>query len=102
MIIFLEGQTYDAVVLGVVGDIVKCDLDLISVCTRRIVAGGALIVKTESGDEERLAKLLKICGFLDVVSSVMPGIVVGRTASYQVSGNHRHIKFVWWKQCNTL
>jgi len=51
-----------------------------------IVPGGVLIVKTETGGEEKVAKLLKMCGLLDVVVDVTPGIVVGRMALYQVSG----------------
>jgi len=75
---------YGAVLSGVIGNIVPCDMDLISAYTKRLVPGGLLIVKTECENEENTVKRLKMCGVLDVAASGTPGIVVGRTPSYKV------------------
>lgn len=74
---------YDAILSGVIGNSVPCDLDIFSTYTQLLTSGGRLIVKTESGSEEKLEKQLKICGFLNVISKT-PGIVIGNKHSYIV------------------
>lgn len=78
---------YDAIVSGAVGDIVPCDIHLLSVYAKLLVPCGVLIVKTQSDNQEKLAKLLKLCGFLDVVigDSTPTAIVIGRMATYKVT-----------------
>lgn len=82
-------QTYDAIVSGAAGDIVPCDVHLLSVYAKMLVPGGTLIVKTRSDDREKLAKLLKLCGFLDVVvgDGSPAATVVGRMAAYKVGSS---------------
>ncbi|XP_025414781.1 anamorsin homolog [Sipha flava] len=80
-----ETSFYGAILSGVIGNSVPCDLDLFSTYTKLLTAGGLLIVQTEPGTEDKLVKQLKLCGFLNVIASTAtPGIVVGCTALYEV------------------
>lgn len=75
---------YDAILSGVIGDNVPCNLDLFSAYTELLISGGTLIVKTENNNEEKLFKSMKMCGFLNVTANKISGIVVGNTPTYKV------------------
>jgi len=79
-----QSSLYDVVLSGVIGNSVPCDLDIFSVYIKLLTSGGILIVKTENGTEDNAVKRLKMCGFLNVIASNTPGIVVGYTPSYKV------------------
>lgn len=78
---------YDAILSGVIGDYVPCNLDLFSAYTELLISGGTLIVKTEHNTEEKLYKSLKMCGFLNVAANKTSGIVIGNTPTYKVDYN---------------
>lgn len=89
---FTETQTseYDAIVSGVIGNGVPCDLDLFSAYTKLLRAkggGAALIVKTDEASdasEKTIVKRLKMCGFVNVAPGASSGTVVGYTPAYEV------------------
>lgn len=76
---------YDAILSGVIGNYVPCNLDLFSAYTELLISGGTLVVKTEHNSEEKLSKSLKMCGFLNVTANKVLGIVVGNTPTYKVN-----------------
>lgn len=74
---------YDAILSGVIGNSIMCDLDIFSTYTQLLKSGGQLIVKTEPESEEKFKKHLKICGLINVTNKTS-GIVIGNKHSYQV------------------
>ncbi|XP_050428577.1 anamorsin homolog [Adelges cooleyi] len=82
-------SSFDAILSGVIGSGVQNDFDLIAKYVNLLSAGGKLIVKTNVDAEEQLVKCLKMCGFLNVASSITRGIVEGSKATYAVGSSDK-------------
>lgn len=66
---------------------VQNNFDLLATYSKLLNSGSQLIVKTEVGEEEKLIKCLKMCGFISVTKNNSPGIVVGNKPAYNVNNN---------------
>lgn len=82
---------YDAILSGVIGSEVPCELDLLSLYVRLLKPDGRLMVKCAPGNEVPCIKLLKMCGFLNITASSAPeteGVITGFTPTYKVRRFH--------------
>ncbi|VVC28739.1 Anamorsin [Cinara cedri] len=81
-------KLYNAILSGVIGSEVSCELDLLSTYTQLLIPGGRLIVKTTADNEGQWIKRLKMCGF-QIDTPAMEGIIIGSTPSYKVGSSDK-------------
>lgn len=82
---------FDAILSGVIGNEVPCELDLLSLYVRLLKPDGRLMVKCAPGNEGPVIKRLKMCGFLNITANSAPeteGVITGFTPTYKVRRLH--------------